>query len=99
MDWLMAALTCTKSEGPKSSFTSKCVEPVVKIDGPGGERRDGVEPARLQQDAQAVRAFESAQGFEVRLGQWIEHAKHQHALAVGQGDLDLRDAGRAAPCP
>ena len=42
-----------------------------------------------------MREFESAQGIEVRLGQWIEHAKHQHALAVGQGHLDLRDAGAA----
>jgi hypothetical protein len=79
--------------GAKLELHVEGVEPVVKIDRPFGERRDGVEPARLQQDAKAMRTLESAQGFEIRLGQWVEHAKHQHALAVRQGDLDLRDAG------
>ena len=73
--WLMAAFTWTKSVGPKSSLQVEVIEPVVQVDRAGRQRHDGVEPAGLQQDAQAVRPLELAQLVEIGLGQRIQHAQ------------------------
>ena len=99
MAWLMAALTWTKSRGPELEPQVEVVEPVVQVaSGPGVSGAIVSRPPGCSRMRSAVRLLERAQLLEVGLGQRIEHAQHEHPLAVGQRHFDLRNA-RAALMP